>query len=269
MVVDKGNVYRNKITNDIVLVVGYNLESISLKINGITQNKKGFIIENYIGNNYLKEELNNIYKEELFYYYIEDKTNLISLCETVLSEIDFDNYVYEKKISEKEVDTFVLKQRLLSNTNGLNQFINRKELVQGISEGISNFYKENESYLYYLLDQERIKFNNILDTKRKVLDRNKLEKNNKLKVKTLKDLLKGNFFITINKRYMYLYGKNVNNFFYIAKALVSNKDECFKLYLMTQSMYDLEYIKNGKEVLIKEIKGNEIIELESKTFLFY
>lgn len=131
-------------------------------------------------------------------------------------------------ISREEVKKLLIKKKLLNCFYfDITQLVDYDFLYKYAKEYKNRNYKESD--VKFVLDKERNIFNTLLEKKPFNLNEsnsnlNKIEWNRNIDV------------ITFSKRYMYLYQvrptfKKGDICIYLGKALLSNKDECFKLYL--------------------------------------
>ena len=246
----KGDVYKSKYSDTRVLVVGYLISSIEEFLRRTFILTKDVVFENYLGDLYKTKQLNELWCHEVHYFKKDSSSQGFVELVTKYAFNEKD-YVYEKQLSEQEVDNIILKLQIVGKVDKNAKYVSKEVIENYANEYINKYYTARNFLITNTIEEERTKFNKKWKEQRVLLD------------KTVLRIPNMGYLITISRKYMYLYSSRGEGYdkeyVYIGRADKDDEEECFKLYLKTVCYYNYSYIFEGKAIDLKDIKGKERI----------
>lgn len=226
MKIDIGDILR--IGSYEILVVGFNYGNYifsKVLIENFCCNHET-IVYNYIKD--LDEEhiIEKFILSNILYYILDGKDTMDELQIGINDYVEISEKNKIGNISREEVKRLLLKKKLLNCFDfDITQLVDYDFLYNYAKDYKNRNYKERD--VKFVLDKERYIFNTLLEKKPFNLNESTSNLN---KIEWNIDVM------TFSKRFMYLYQvrptfKKGDQCIYLGKALLSNKDECFKLYL--------------------------------------
>lgn len=251
----KGEIYKSKYSEDRIIVIGYLLNHIEEYLSCIFILTKDVVFENYLGDLYKTKQLNELWENEV-HYLKKDFTSQEYMELVTKSAFNKNDYVYEKNVSEQEVDNLILKLQLVGKIDNSAKYVNKEHIELFANDYINNYYSKTRDLIEVIIEKERYKFNRILKERTLVLDKNKI---------TIPNM---GYLMTTTQKFLYLYSSRGvgydKKYVYLGRADKEKEEDCFKLYLKTVCFYNYKYILEGKKIDLKDIKGKEIIDFKGK-----
>lgn len=246
--IDKGDIIKI-VHEDEMFVLGYLRGNWDYELSAILTLSPVVLFSYYLNKNKLNTKLTE------FMY-----SNLMCLkkykIETLLYQMymqDFSKCVILDKLTKRETEVIILKNKLLGIIPKNYEFGTYKEIYDYIKRAKDSFLRNNLTTINSIIEEERSKFWTLVNNK------NRMEEFDKI-VYGIRQYF---FFITFTNRYMYLYSSLYGYkepIQFIKKVAIEDKEECFRLYLMTQIALP-DY--HGTQVQRKDIKGSYFIKVNN------